>query len=142
MDNENKNNITFFPLENLTVLNKIELKKLPIRSHSFDLMTGDKISDEDLEEIDAVEDNISITNFFNLSDFKVSNKTELKELSIESHLFHLISGEIIKNEELEDVFNPQDSDTIQELNLKEIDSLINNPKTIIQNIYIYKEFDL
>ena len=29
MDNENKNIITFFPLENLTVLNKIELKKLP-----------------------------------------------------------------------------------------------------------------
>ena len=139
---DNKNIITFFSLENLTVLNKIELKKLPIISHSFDLMTGDKISDENLEKIDAVEDNIYITNFFNLSDFKVSNKTELKELSIKSHLFHLISGEIIKDEELEDVFNPQDNGTIQELNLKEIDSLINNTKIIIQNNYIYKEFDL
>jgi hypothetical protein len=139
---DNKNIITFFSLENLTVLNKIELKKLPITSHSFDLMTGDKISDENLEKIDAVEDNIYITNFFNLSDFKVSNKTELKELSIKSHLFHLISGEIIKDEELEDVFNPQDNGTIQELNLKEIDSLINNTKIIIQNNYIYKEFDL
>ena len=139
---DNKNIITFFSLENLTVLNKIELKKLPITSHSFDLMTGDKISDENLEKIDAVEDNIYITNFFNLSDFKVSNKTELKELSIKSHLFHLISGEIIKDEELEDVFIPQDNGTIQELNLKEIDSLINNTKIIIQNNYIYKEFDL
>ena len=139
---DNKNIITFFSLENLTVLNKIELKKLPITSHSFDLMTGDKISDENLEKIDAVEDNIYITNFFNLSDFKVSNKTELKELSIKSHLFHLISGEIIKDEELQDVFNPQDNGTIQELNLKEIDSLINNTKIIIQNNYIYKEFDL
>jgi len=139
---DNKNIITFFSLENLTVLNKIELKKLPITSHSFDLMTGDKISDENLEKIDAVEDNIYITNFFNLSDFKVSNKTELKELSIKSHLFHLISGEIIKDEELEDVFNPQDNGTIQQLNLKEIDSLINDTKIIIQNNYIYKEFDL
>ena len=61
----------------LTGLVKIELKKLPITSHSFDLMTGDKISDEDLKKIGAVEEYLSITNFFNLSDFKVSRKNEI-----------------------------------------------------------------
>ena len=142
MNIKNKNVTTFFILKDLSISNKIELKRLSNKSHSFDLITGNLIKDESLEDTFIHEDKNSFTNFFLLSDLQIINKTELKKTMITSHFFNLISGEIIKDEKFEDVIISEKNEAIKELNLKEINSLINNSKIITRNDYIYTEFDL
>ena len=96
MNIKNKNVTTFFIFKDLSISNKIELKRLSNKSHSFDLITGNLIKDESLEDTFIHEDKNSFTNFFLLSDLQIINKTELKKTMITSHFFNLISGEIIK----------------------------------------------